>query len=566
MHPSNNFSKSFRPVITAVITLLFAHTLGWSATPNSKLPDFSPDTVLVAFHPGTSASEKSAVHRLAGGRVQRTLTGVGVQVVTVPKGTVLNKLELYRRNPNVRYAEPNYFRPLILPTEGSFSSTIKVFDEQWNLHNQGQGLQTYTDPATGLPGWQYVRQGADIDAPEAWDLEKGSPDVWVAVPDSGVDCSHGDLQGKCKHNEDFVTPVLDSFGNPIPELIDRLGHGTHVAGTIAMQTDNGQGGAGVGWNTSIGSFKVCYAEVLLEDIIIGSSCQDADIVAAIDRIIDLGYHVINMSFGGPASQVVEDALNRASNAGIILVAAAGNNNNWEKFYPAAYDTVISVGATNAFDDRSSFSTFSVDDDFNPSTQNDDWVDVLAPGEPVIATVPMNACVPASPQCFGWKMGTSMAAPHVSGVAALVLNHLIVNDPTNANSSEVRRRIQDCADQTGAMGQNMLVWSKYGRLNAYGALTCGGSGGGGGGDTTPPVISNVVSEKGKGRNFTITWTTDEAATSKVIFTCCGEYSDTSMVTSHSMDFRGNKGQLYEYVVVSEDAAGNKATEGPFEYQQ
>ncbi|MCZ6873201.1 MAG: S8 family serine peptidase, partial [bacterium] len=474
MDASNQLLKLLGRGNTAVIALLFAHTLVWSASPTSKQPAFAPDTVLVAFQPGTTGAEMSATHSQAGGKVRRTLAASGVHVVGVPTGTVLDKLKLYRRNPNVRYAEPNYFRPLIIPTEGSFSSTIDVFDEQWNLHNQGQSLQTYADPATGLPGWQYTRQDADIDAPEAWDVEKGSANVWVAVPDSGVACTHGDLVGKCQHNEDYVTATLDLFGNPIPELIDRLGHGTHVAGTIAMQTNNGAGGAGVGWNTSIGSFKVCYAEMLIEDIVIGSTCADADIVAAIDRIIELGYDIINMSFGGPASQAVEEALNRASLAGIVLVAAAGNNNNWEKFYPAAYDNVIAVGASNAFDDRAGFSTFSVDDDFDPSTQNDDWVDVLAPGDPVLGPVPSSFCG-GSPQCFGWKSGSSMAAPHVSGVAALVLNYLTVNDPANANSTEVRRRIQDCADATGAMGQNMLAWSKYGRLNAHGAITCGGAG-------------------------------------------------------------------------------------------
>ena len=93
------------------------------------------------------------------------------------------------------------------------------------------------------------------------------------MPDSGVDCAHGDLVGKCQHNEDFVTATFDSFGNPIPDLVDQLGHGTHVAGTIAMQTDNGIGGAGVGWQTSIGSFKVCYAEMFV-GILLGSTCQD----------------------------------------------------------------------------------------------------------------------------------------------------------------------------------------------------------------------------------------------------------------------------------------------------
>ena len=472
-----NSDRLLKTSMAVVMAWLFISNLAWSAPPTP--PPFVPDQVLVAFRPGTPAADISAVHNRVGGQVLKSITAIGVQVVSIPAGTVLDKVQLYRRNPNVEYAEPNYLRPLIMPSEGSFGQGINVFNEQWTLHNQGTALQSYVDPATGLPGWQYTRLDADIDATEAWDIEKGDASVLVAIPDSGVDCNHGDLVGKCIHQEDHVTPTVDSFGNPIPDLVDQLGHGTHVAGTIAMHTDNGDGGAGVGWNTSIGSFKVCYMENFL-DIIIGSSCQDADIASAVTRAADLGYDIINMSFGQAApSQVVQNALDYASAAGVVLVAAAGNNNNWEKFYPAAYTNVISVGATNAFDDRAGFSTFSVDDDFDSGTQDDDWVDLLAPGEPVLSTVPTNFCSPPSPQCFQWLMGTSMAAPHVSGVAALVKSYLNLNDPANANNVEVRRRIQDCADTTGAMGQNMQVWSKFGRLNAFGALTCGG--------TPPPAV-------------------------------------------------------------------------------
>ncbi len=456
--------------LLAIIALFPASAAAAAPAP----PAFVADELLVAFQPGTPASEVAAAHRRAAATVQRSIDAIGVQVLKVAPGTVAGLLQVYRNNPNVRYAEPNYLRPLIMPTEGVFAPDINVFDEQWNLHNQGTALQTYVDPNTGEPAWQYARIGADIDAPEAWDMEQGDASIWVAVPDSGVDCNHGDLAGKCMHEEDHVTPTVDSFGNPIPDLIDQLGHGTHVAGTIAMTTNNGVGGAGVGWNTSIGSFKVCYMEQFV-GIVVGSSCQDADIASAITRATDLGYHVINMSFGQTApSQVVQNALDYATANGVILVAAAGNNNNWQKFYPAAYPNVIAVAATNAFDDRAGFSSFSVDDDFDPATPDDDWVDVLAPGEPILSTVPSGFCSPPSPQCFGWKMGTSMAAPHVSGVAALVLNYLNLNDPANANASEVRRRMGECADPVGAMGQNMLAWSLHGRLNAFGALNCDGA--------------------------------------------------------------------------------------------
>jgi subtilisin family serine protease len=113
---------------------------------------------------------------------------------------------------------------------------------------------------------------------------------------------------------------------------------------------------------------------------------------------------------------------------------------------------------------------------------------MAPGEPIISTVPNVFCSPTATQCFGWKMGTSMAAPHVSAVAALLLSHLNENDIANANSTEVRRRISDCADTVGALGQNMLSWSRYGRLNAAAALTCDG-----GAPPPPPPGDNHIGD-------------------------------------------------------------------------
>jgi thermitase len=461
---------------------------------------FTPDEVLVAFRPGTPAADKSAAHAQVAGHASRTLSQIGVTVVSVPAGTSAAALKSYRRNPNVLYAEPNYIRPLVLPTEGAFPGVPNVFDEQWNLHNTGAGIETYADADTGAQVYPVTHADADIDAPEAWDVSQGSPDVWVAVPDSGVACHHGDLVGKCMHEEDHVTPTVDSFGTPIPELVDRIGHGTHVAGTIAMATNNGDGAAGVGWNVRVGSFKVCYAEVVL-GIVLGSNCEDADIASAIVAIADYGYHVINMSFGGGPSAVVQSAVEYAAAQGVVLVAAAGNHGHWQKFYPAAYPDVISVGATTPFDDRAHFSAFSIDDDSDPSTSDDDWVDVLAPGSPILSAAPPEACAPVDPQCFQYMEGTSMASPHVSGVAGLVWSHLLATDPANADRAEVRRRIQDCADATGAMGQDMRVWSRYGRLNAHGALTCGGTPPPPppppGGDPVPPV--HVADLEGAGTN-------------------------------------------------------------------
>jgi len=466
MKERNSTIKTVLSLFSSTVFLFFS-LCGISLAAQSM--KFTPDQVLVSFLPGTPGHVIAAAHAEAGGKVQRSIDGLGVQVVKVPHGTVLRQVAVYQKNPNVKYAQPNYIRPLIVPTEGSFSSDLNVFDEQWNLHNTGQALQTYTDPNTGALGWPAIRADADIDMVEAWDITVGSPNVQVAVLDSGVDCNHPDLDAKCVNNEDYVSITYNSYGDRIPELTDVIGHGTHVAGIIGMETNNGGGGAGIGWDTRLGSFKVCYAETFL-DIILGSNCLDSDIAAGINRLIELGtYHVMNMSFGGDASPVIEAAITAAFESGIVPVAAAGNTGNWLRVYPAAYSNVVAVGSVSPVDDRSSFSTFS--------TAEDSWVDLLAPGDPILSTVPGSFCGTAGSDCFAWKQGTSMAAPHVSGVASLVWSQILAKDPSNSNKSanrdEVIRRLRDCADHTGAMGQNMLIWSHYGRLNAYGAVTCEG---------------------------------------------------------------------------------------------
>ncbi len=193
---------------------------------------FSPDTVLVAFNPGTAASEMSAAHSRAGGNVLKTIAAIGVQVIAVPNGTVLAAVQRYQRNPNVTFAEPNYQRPLFLPvtTEGSEPSVgiQNFYDEQWGLDNLGQSFGATVDPLFGTlitPAYKGV-DDADIDAPEGWDLTHGSAAVRIAILDSGVYCSHVDLTSKCIEEVNFV----GQHGSPVDDI---LGHGTHVAGIAA---------------------------------------------------------------------------------------------------------------------------------------------------------------------------------------------------------------------------------------------------------------------------------------------------------------------------------------------
>ena len=550
-----------RTVIVLLVSTVNSPLLISQSQGNPPQP-FAPDTLLVAFNPGTAASEMGAAHRQAGGNVLKTIAAIGVQVIAVPNGTVLAAVQRYQRNPNVTFAEPNYQRPLFLPvtTEGSEPNLIPNFyDEQWGLDNTGQSFGATVDPLFGtlIVGAYEGVDDADIDAPEGWDSALVNADIRIAILDSGVYCSHADLDSKCIEQTSFV-------GNKSLSADDILGHGTHVAGIAAAETDNGVGIAGVAREASIGSLKVCWEDTTLDWLgIIQGVCDDADIAAAItyaaekDEDQQLRYHVINLSLAGPQySQTLLNAVNYAWTQGVVIVAGAGNGYTTKPLYPAAFDNVIAVAATDYFDNLAYFSSFG------------DWVSVLAPGHTIFSTVPNHFCAGMEPTdlrgCHDWKSGTSMATPYVSGIAAMLFAHLL--NPTNA---QVRSSIENSAEVEGALGQNFQAWVQHGRVNLYEALMYDAGDPppppGGGGDTTGPVISDVGSVNLNGNRFEITWTTDEAADSMVDFACCGPMSDDTLVTQHGMTFRGNKNVGYDYYVTSTNAAGLSTIAGPFFHQ-
>jgi len=302
--------------------------------------------------------------------------------------------------------------------------------------------------------------------------------------------------------------------------------------------------------------KVCYEDYTFQLFgIIQGICEDADIADAITYAADSGYEVINMSLAGPqSSQTLLNAVNYAWSQGVVIVAGAGNGYSTAELYPAAYNNVIAVAATDYFDNLAYFSTFG------------DWVSVLAPGHTILSTVPNELCnmLPDDPEgCHDWKSGTSMATPHVAGIAAMVW----AQDPNQTNT-QVRSSIETSAEEFGALGQSFQAWVQHGRVNLYEALMMYDSGGSppeGGADSTPPVISNVQSKNLNGNRFEITWATDEASDSMVDFACCVPSSDGEMVTEHKMRFRGGKGTLYQYTVTSTDADGNSSMSGPHMHQ-
>jgi len=251
----------------------------------------------------------------------------------------------------------------------------------------------------------------------AWDAGATGQGVTVAVVDSGVDFAHPDLAGV------FVSRGKD-FVNNDDDATDDAGHGTHVAGIIAMRPDNGQGGTGVAHAARILPVKVMGAD---------GNGSHASISQGVTWAADNGARVINLSLGGPyGSQTLEAAVNYATSKGALVIAAAGNHGTTQPAYPAAYPVVVSVCATDQQDQRATYSAYG------------ETVDVCAPGSGIISTV-------RGGRWQAWD-GTSMAAPNAAAVAALIWSR----NPT-WDAAQVRGALLGSADRVVDVGS--------GRVNA-----------------------------------------------------------------------------------------------------
>ena len=399
---SGKISCASGPLIAVILVVSAFSTRSSTQTVRAR---FVAGEILVKFRPGANAGARAAAHRQGGGAPLIEVERTAVQRVRVPAGNESAAIARYRRNPNILFAEPNFIRSLPRPTSDTSGAPVvpgdHYFAEQWGHDNTGQ--QFYCLPwISGELCFYAGTPDADIDAPEAWAVSEGRSDITVAVIDSGVDYNHPDLAANYAGGDDFVS--LD--GDPM----DDHGHGTHVAGTIAAALNNltgtpaeAEGVVGVAPNARIRAYKVCRSD---------GTCDDFAIQQAIARAITDGAHVINMSLGETEySQSLDAAVQDAWNAGLVIVAGAGNDGTTTPFYPAALQNVISVAAFDQNHARASFSTWG------------NWVDIAAPGSVIMSTYPLAACgssaVPGDTGCYTWQSGTSMAAPHVSGAAALV---------------------------------------------------------------------------------------------------------------------------------------------------
>jgi len=377
--------------------------------------DFVKGEILVKFKESANPNEVSEVHKKLGGRVKEIISGINVQVVDVGGKKVGETVSAYARNSRVEYVEPNFIASVLTDPNDEY------FIKQWGLDNDGQG---YKEGKRGLID-------ADIDAPEAWEISRGSETIKIAILDTGIDQNHPDLDDKLIDNINFTASGT---------IDDLYGHGTHVAGIAAAETNNSQGVAGVGYNSSLLNVKV------LGD---NASGYYSWIAKGIIWAADNDAKVINLSLGGPRrSNTLKNAVNYAWKKGVVVVAAAGNSANPSKTYPAYYENCIAVAATDSNDAKASFSSYG------------SWVDVAAPGVDIYSTFPSHHYSINKSLNYDFGSGTSMSTPHVAGIAALVW----ANEQDLSNQ-EVRSRIEQTADPIPGTGS---YWA-WGRVNACNAV-------------------------------------------------------------------------------------------------
>ncbi len=398
--------------------------------------DAVPGELIVKYRAGVSAERRAAVE--AGLRSVTHVRTLGLihaehlRISGIPDEEALRRL---RASTDVEYAEPNhYVYAQVVPNDPSFSLL-------WNLLNTGQG-----------GGYA----GCDIKASQAWDLFTGDPTLKIGVIDTGIDYTHTDLaadiwtnpgeipgNGKDDDGNGYVDDVHGyDFVNHDGDPMDDGTHGTHVAGIIGAVGNNAVGIAGVAWQCRMVAIKFMNASG------VGT---EADAISAIGYSVTVGCRLTNNSWGNMSGgQAMLDAINAAGAAGQLMIFAAGNN-GWNidavPFYPPSYvaPNMITVTSTDGRDLRPTLSNYGAV-----------TVQLGAPGVNVYSCKPGNL--------YQYLTGTSMAAPHVTGTAALAMGRL-----PYATMAQIRQLILANTDPIPSMAG---ITSTGGRLNAYKVLLNG----------------------------------------------------------------------------------------------
>ncbi|MEQ8384127.1 MAG: S8 family serine peptidase [Coleofasciculus sp. A1-SPW-01] len=405
--------------------------------------DYLSDQVVVKFKSGIESSQIQTLQGNMQASILESTNMLGTQLWQLDGLSVAQAISTYSNHPLIEYIEPNYTISLntTIPNDSEFN-------QLWGLNNTGQTGGT---------------SDADIDALEAWDRATGN-NVVVGIIDTGVDYTHperinnmwtnpGEIFGDGIDNDGngYIDDYYGwDFANNDSDPWDDEGHGTHVAGTIAAEGNNNSGVIGVAPDAQIMALKFLNSS---------GSGTTFNAIQAIEYATMMGANLTNNSWGGGGySQGLYDAIAAAGQAGQLFIAAAGNggfdgigdNNDITPHYPSNYDldNIISVAATDHNDNLASFSNYGVTS-----------VDLGAPGVNIYSTIPGEG--------YASYNGTSMATPHVSGVAALIWSQ----NP-QLTASEVKNQILSTVDPISSLQGNTVTG---GRLNANNALN----------PTTPP---------------------------------------------------------------------------------
>src|SRR5215217_6384095 len=508
--------------------------------------EFVLGEVIVGLEESATQADLAALNRRTDAETEEDLPHSDVNLVDLPPELPVGEaVQRYEASPDVEYAEPNF---LIFPTK---TPNDTHFNKLWGLHNTGQTIGSRAGTAD-----------ADIDAKEAWDTSTGTPDTVVAVIDEGMDINHPDLRNSIWRNpgeipdnkidDDHNGYVDDVHGYDFanddasvydPDPISSKGdeHGTHVAGTIAAEGNDGTGVTGVNWQAQVMALKFMGPN--------GGSTVDA--VEAINYAVRNGAKISNNSWGyvGSPSRSLQDAIGRADAAGHLFVAAAGNGgadgigdnndrNSTNTHYPASYNNanIIAVAATDNRDRLASFSNYGAT-----------TVDLAAPGVNIASTLPGNG--------YGYYSGTSMATPHVTGMAALLKSQ----NPT-LDDAQIKTAILDSVDKKSSLKGKVLT---SGRLNAASALSSvtriGAT------DTTDPTVSSVKpspSTRDRTPRLTATVRDDRAELSQgdIRFALDGQDTTAFSYDADRLIYDSRRLSVGKHTarVTATDDAGNSAT--------